>query len=997
MATSNAFQVNTTTANRQTMPAIASLNDGRFVVTWQSEDQDAGTFGVYARLYDANGVALGGEFLVNTTSASDQFRPAVTALADGGFAISWSSNLQDGSSYGIYGQRYASNGTATGTEFRVNTTTDNIQLYPAHAGLASGGAVIVWQSNAQDGAGYGLFAQRYAADGTTLGAEFQVNTTTAADQKDAAITALGDGGFVISWTSDGQDGSADGVVARVFDADGTARSTEIQVNSHTASFQQLPSVAALSGGGFVVTWQSWGQDGDLATDTGTYGQVFAADGSLVGSEFRIETLVAGDQATPGVSGLNNGQFVVVWETASGDQIAGQVFDADGTRAGAEFRVPTVNDTTGNPVASAHGAAGFVVAWQSGAATEDITARLFFDGAPTLADLEIANASLDAPSVSAGGSLQVSFDVLNTGETSAASSEVSLKVWDIAAGAYLQAAGIDRIFATNPTDAILPGAQDGSEVSVIGIPADLAPGQYRLDLIADHLGSVAEQDESNNLASLNFEVTPEIGNNDRTVTDAETAALIAANPFLAALGWQSVNPGDPAFEMWDGTHLTFDFHQGEANPDGEDIGLWDAELTAAYLAAFADLAAISDLTFTEVEAGADIDLWSYSHAGDGALGYSYGVGGDGVFFNRAYLNGSTGQPDNGLTYGGYDYTTIIHELLHNLGVDHPFAGFATIPGVGEIHDMGDFALNQNLYTVMSYNDVAMQDAGGRETTGWPYTLSSADQSFNVLGTFDLAYIQTLYGRNMATATGNDTYNLFAADGDGVFYKAIWDAGGTDQFRYDGTGNAVIDLRAATLDPGDGMLAGGMISAVDGVHGGFLIANGVVIENATGDQGDDILTGNDADNILVGRDGNDILSDDAGADLLKGGRGRDTLRGGRHNDELVGGDGADRLFGDERRDTISGGNGRDFIVGGKGIDVLTGGRGVDTFFFNRNSASDTITDFEQGIDRIRIRAAASDFDDLTFTTQGSATVITFASVAVIVENSVIGDWDEGDFLF
>ncbi|MCB1367050.1 MAG: hypothetical protein KDK00_04740, partial [Rhodobacteraceae bacterium] len=696
MATSTTFQVNTTTTSRQTMPAMATLGDGRFVVAWQSEGQDAGTFGVYAQLYAADGTALGGEFRVNTTSASDQFAPSVAALSDGGFTISWTSNNQDGDSYGIYAQRFASDATPAGGEFLVNTTNAGIQLYSDHAGLSGGGAVVVWQSIGQDGAGYGLFAQRYLADGGATGPEFQVNTTIADNQQHAAITALADGGFVVSWTSAGQDGSDDAVVARIFNADGTARSAEFLVNTHAPSLQQLPDVTALAGGGFVVTWQSWGQDGDIASDTGIYGQIFAADGSLVGSEFQIETVSNGDQITPSASGLNNGQFVVVWATSASAGIAGQVFDADGTRSGDEFRVPTSNAATGNPVVSAHGAAGFVVAWQSGAGSEDISARIFFDGTPAPADLEIANASLGAASVAAGGNLQVSFDVLNNGESRAASSEVGFKIWDIAAGAYLQDGGADRIFATNPTKVIQPGERDGGEASVIVIPNDLAPGQYRLDLIADHLGEVNEADESNNLASLAFTVTPEVGNNNRTSTDPATSALIVANPFLAALGWLDGGAGDPDFEMWDGTALTYDFRQGEANPDGTEIGQWDAELTAAYMMVFADLAAISGLTFTEVDGGADIDLWVYSDSFDNTLGYSYGVGGDGVFINQAYLSGTTGQPDNGLSYGGYDYTTIIHEFLHNLGLDHPFEGFANIPGVADTYDMGNFALNQNIY-------------------------------------------------------------------------------------------------------------------------------------------------------------------------------------------------------------------------------------------------------------------------------------------------------------
>jgi Ca2+-binding RTX toxin-like protein len=258
---------------------VTALADGGWVVAWSSSDQDGPGYGVYAQRYNAQGQAVGGEFRVNTTMASDQFEPAVTALADGGFVVAWSSFGQDGSSWGVYAQRYNVQGQAMGGEFRVNTTTIEQQSQPTVTALADGGWVVVWRSDNQDGSGYGVYAQRYNAGGQAVGGEVQVNMFTTSDQFQPTVTALADGGFVVAWSSFGQDGPGFGIYARRYDAQGQAMGGEFPVNTHTANSQFEPTVTALADGGFVVAWSSLGQDGP---GSGVYAQRYDASGAPVG-------------------------------------------------------------------------------------------------------------------------------------------------------------------------------------------------------------------------------------------------------------------------------------------------------------------------------------------------------------------------------------------------------------------------------------------------------------------------------------------------------------------------------------------------------------------------------------------------------------------------------------------------------------------------------------------------------------------------------------------
>src|SRR5437588_4675787 len=87
------FPVNTTTSSGQTHPAVMALPTGGFVVAWEdASNTDGDTTGgaVRAQIFTADSSKLGGEFLVNTTTANSEGEPAIAALEDGRFVIAYS-------------------------------------------------------------------------------------------------------------------------------------------------------------------------------------------------------------------------------------------------------------------------------------------------------------------------------------------------------------------------------------------------------------------------------------------------------------------------------------------------------------------------------------------------------------------------------------------------------------------------------------------------------------------------------------------------------------------------------------------------------------------------------------------------------------------------------------------------------------------------------------------------------------------------------------------
>ena len=358
------FRVNTFTTGNEFGSAVAADALGNFVVVWQSSSQDGSLTGIYGQRYSSSGTPLGPEFRVNTTTNSNQFAPAVAGDASGGFVAAWTSQLQDGSNFGIYGQRYAADGTPAGPEFRVNTSTTGSQFIPALAAAATGEFVVAWMG--PDGSDYGIFAQRYSSAGAPIGPEFRVNSYTAGYQSGPTLGADAAGNFVVVWGSDGQDGSAYGVFAQRFAGSGAPLGPEFRVNTHTTADQYGAEVRSDAAGNFVVAWQSYSQDG---SGYGVFAQRFSASGPALGGEFRVNTQTVSDQSRPAVTVDASGNFVVAWQAAgqdgSGSGVFGQRYDAGGAPLGGEFRVNTfVLDEQVDPAAAAGGGGDFVVVWSS---------------------------------------------------------------------------------------------------------------------------------------------------------------------------------------------------------------------------------------------------------------------------------------------------------------------------------------------------------------------------------------------------------------------------------------------------------------------------------------------------------------------------------------------------------------------------------------------------------------------------------------------------------
>lgn len=268
-----------------------------------------------------------------------------------------------------------------------------------------------------------------------------------------------------------------------------------------------------------------------------------------------------------------------------------------------------------------------------------------------------------------------------------------------------------------------------------------------------------------------------------------------------------------------------------------------------------------------ENNADLRFYITTDDNFSALGAQYGPHTNPYQGIGIYKRYSGNIWTDSLQPGGFGYITIIHELGHAMGLAHPHdnggqsygaSSNGLFPGVSNNADKGDNDLNQNTFTVMSYIDV---NSGINPSSYQQYGFCMGPMAF------DIAAMEHLYGLSDNFNNGDNVYTITEGTVGGVDgYTCIYDSGGTDLIIYNGNNIVIIDLRAATIQNEPG--GGGFISKVDqsSIYSGFSIANGGIIENATGGTNDDTIYQVDSvSNVIDGNTGIDTVIYQSDSDI------------------------------------------------------------------------------------------------------------------------------------
>jgi hypothetical protein len=932
------FLVNTTTASNQVNASVAMDADGDFVVAWQSygHEADGAGYGIYAQRYNAAGLAQGDEFLVNTTIANDQRNASVAIDADGDFVVVWQSFSQDGASYGIYAQRYNAAGVAQGGEFRVNAATDDSQSSASVTMDEGGDFVVTWHSYGQDGSSEGIYAQRYNAAGVAQGGEFLVNTTTANSQSSASV-AMDDGGdFVVAWQSYGQDGDGDGIFMARFDADGDiAPSLDLDISAPGTGFSAL----------FV---QGEGPVAISDTDVGLAGS------ARVGFGF----------VTVRLSGALDGTAESLSLTGTHASVGGGKKDPWDPTTG----TLTIVIAEGAPLADVQAViAAIRYNNTSDAPTEgDRTVAVFFSGG--IGDLNSTNTAVSTITIAGRA---------NQAPTALALSAATVD--ENAAGAT-----IGTLSVTDPDDG------DSHDFTVSDNRFEVVAGVLKLkegeSLDHEAAASVTVDVTAEDAGGLTFTdsfVITVTDVNDAPTALALSAATVDENALGATIGTLSVTDDDDSHDFTVSDNR-FEVVAGVLKlKEGESL---DHEAAASVPV---DVTAedAGGLTFTE---SFDITVANVNEAPKVTSGAaaSFAENATGTVYQAM---GS--DPDAGTTLSWSLAGT--DAALFDIDAATGAVTFKAAPNFEAPRDAG----RNNIYDVtVTVSDGALSSG----PLGVAITVMDVLDPLNRVGS---AGADTLIGDALGDSLlGNDGDDslIGLAGGDtligGVGNDTLKGGLGADSM-VGGAGNDVywIDdtVDVALESPSDGYDR--VISTISWTLGDDLewlslsLSTGTAALNGTGNALANLIEGTDGANLLDGRQGHDRLVGRAGADTLLGGEGSDTLDGGLGADSMVGGagndtyvidhlldvalelagggtdqvnsalswtlgdnmerltlvgtagltgtgnnlsnglfgnDGANRLEGLLGNDTLSGGAGADTLLGGRGNDVLQGGAGADS---------------------------------------------------------------------
>lgn len=328
----------------------------------------------------AGAVVTTQEQRVNTRTADSQVQPDIAMLQGGGHVVVWASPMTGTPTYGIFAQRYAADGTPVGGETLVSPSVGTDQVTPSVAALPDGGYLVAWamldSSGTAGGRGIGIFMRRFDEDGTASGAAQQVNSSTLQEQALPQVAALAGGDIVVAWhfvqaPTDPTGNLVAGVAIRRFGADGSPGGPETVVGGLGVTDLAL---AELPGGGFIVVWSQ-----TVLTAMHINAQAFNPAGAAVGAV--VQVTASGE--APAVASLDSGGYVVAWRSLDGFVLA-QRFAANGSAAGTPIRVdPATGDQREPDVARVPGN-GFVATWAAahpdGVALDVYARRFGADGA-----------------------------------------------------------------------------------------------------------------------------------------------------------------------------------------------------------------------------------------------------------------------------------------------------------------------------------------------------------------------------------------------------------------------------------------------------------------------------------------------------------------------------------------------------------------------------------------------------------------------------------------
>ncbi len=267
---------------------------------------------VFGQRFSADGSPIGRRFRAHRVQRGLQRNPAVALDADGGFLIAWDSSdevVGIGPTDGVWARRFNARGLAIGPEVKLDQDPGVLARLPAVA-AGAGGFLAVWEGEGDGTDGTEVYGRLLDERGQAVGPQFQLNTSVEHDQRAASVAAGRDGDYVVVWHAPRAGSQIHfRIFGQVVGGAGALLGSELQISfSDVERAHALPRVTAAPTGEFLVAWLLW--FGDF--QTAVVGTRLDALGTPRGEPFWISEHQTSSRTVSLTAGPR-GDFLAVWE------------------------------------------------------------------------------------------------------------------------------------------------------------------------------------------------------------------------------------------------------------------------------------------------------------------------------------------------------------------------------------------------------------------------------------------------------------------------------------------------------------------------------------------------------------------------------------------------------------------------------------------------------------------------------------------------------------
>jgi hypothetical protein len=365
------FRINQETGPRDYWDTRISMDENKFVVTWQS--YVAGTSNTYKRSFQNDGNPLSSEIRINEiVGTGAQRNPAIDINAGGSVIATWQDYRTD---MAIYFQRLNVQGDTLGGNIRVAVG------HNPDVAVSEDSSFAISYDNSGN-----IYFQKFSPNGDSLGPAITISDTSLNSRTRVSIDVDSENNHIVTW-EDRRSGEYD-IYAQLIDSAGDTVGGNFLVSDDVGGhYQNQPSIAISPSGAFLVTWED-----ERNGNSDIFGQVYGSDGNPIDSNFRIDSGGTDDQYAPDAASLPDGNFVVTWydyRTPRG--IYAQIVDSTGTLIDTNFKVSD-QFYAYIPSVSVTPTGAFVIAWRAYASNDyDIYAQKYnADYSPDSTNFKVNN-------------------------------------------------------------------------------------------------------------------------------------------------------------------------------------------------------------------------------------------------------------------------------------------------------------------------------------------------------------------------------------------------------------------------------------------------------------------------------------------------------------------------------------------------------------------------------------------------------------------------------